>query len=81
MNKKEIILDSLADDREAGESETQILEYFKLSEVIAELEDIRKLICELIAGELIYNSNWVDSEGKPMYAMTKKGRIVWSKIK
>jgi hypothetical protein len=76
MDKKIILLDSLADGLMIGESEEEILKYFKILETHITVEDLKELLKELLAEELIKVSKAKDHNNNPMYIMTEKGRKI-----
>lgn len=81
MTNKEYILDCLINGGEHGECETQIKEYFEFVEVSITIEEIRKLISEMINSEFIYvNKTWTNEHGETPYAVTQKGKEAFSKI-
>lgn len=69
MTNKEAILDCLADGSEA---ETQIREFFKLVEVDISIDEIKKLLEEMLAEELIcVDEKWVNEFGEKPYYMSR----------
>lgn len=75
MTNKDYILDSLANDGDYGECETQIKEYFEFVKVNISIEEIRTLISEMLDEGLIYaNKTWTNEHGEIPYSMTDKGK-------
>jgi|GEM_PF-5659081 predicted transcriptional regulator len=76
MDKKIILLDSLSDGLMVGESEQEILKYFKISDVEITVDELNKLLTELLTQKLIIISKANDFNNNPMYIMTEKGKYV-----
>lgn len=80
MTNKELILDSLVNGGDYGECETQIKEFFKFIGMDIIVDEIRKLINEMIDEGLIsVNETWKNEHGEKPYAMTSKGKEAWNK--
>ncbi len=78
MTKTEYVLDSLADDEEA---KTQIMEYFVFCNVNISEAELDALLDKMVAdGLIIVNRQWQNEKGEFPYALTTKGREMWSAI-
>lgn len=78
MTKTEYVLDSLADDEEA---KTQIMEYFVFCNVNISEAELGTLLDKMVAdGLIIVNRQWQNEKGEFPYALTTKGREMWSAI-
>ena len=78
MTKTEYVLDSLADDEEA---KTQIMEYFVFCNVNISEAELGALLDKMVAdGLIIVNRQWQNEKGEFPYALTTKGREMWSAI-
>ena len=81
MTNKEYILDCLVDGDNYGECETQIKEYFKFVRVDIGIEEISKLINEMLdEGLICVNETWTNEHGEKPYVITDTGRAFLSKI-
>ena len=78
MTKTEYVLDSLADDEEA---KTQIMEYFVFCNVNISEAELDALLDKMVAdGLIIVNRQWQNEKGEFPYALTTKGREMWSAL-